>query len=326
MIYVYRKALSKGAKELVEALQDGMRWRDRQRPLETKVRPGQDRVICWGDYKPNLPAGVPALNNVPLTNKFTDAQKLTTAGVPTIEVSLTKPQDVVTTTPAAPDPAVAQWQKVEELAEDFLNIEIDETVPRNQATKSAIDALYQEVLRLRNDVFETLAPVAQIVRTTAEGWLGRDRNHVGGADLLTPVATPDFYVKKIDDIIKEYRIHCFLGKSIRAGVKQHRIDDAWTRSGQTPHAWVRSWDGGWRIVYDGVSSKQKHRDLAAQALTALGLDFGAVDIGERADGSLVVFEVNRAPGIEAGTTTKYAEAVEVWRQYGGWEARPDTGN
>jgi hypothetical protein len=38
-----------------------------------------------------------------------------------------------------------------------------------------------------------------------------------------------------------------------------------------------------------------------------------VDIGVRADGSLLVLEVNRAPGLEGGTITRYADAIRKWQ-------------
>ena len=66
------------------------------------------------------------------------------------------------------------------------------------------------------------------------------------------------------------------------------------------------------ISYDGEVVKQRHRDIAHQAIQALGLQFGAVDIGERADGSLLVLEVNRAAGVEGGTVEAYARAVRRW--------------
>jgi glutathione synthase/RimK-type ligase-like ATP-grasp enzyme len=78
------------------------------------------------------------------------------------------------------------------------------------------------------------------------------------------------------------------------------------------HEWIRSFDSGWRIQYDEYKSNKATRALAAQACDALGLQFGAVDIGRRADGSYLVLEVNRAPGIEGGTVERYATAIAGW--------------
>ena len=140
-----------------------------------------------------------------------------------------------------------------------------------------------------------------------ETWLGRANSHIGGADLLAPPARPDYWVKK-EDITREYRLHIFRGQSIRAGRKEKFREDA--------HPWIRSHDAGWHLVYDGHGVTDRHRDAAKQAVTALGLDFGAVDVGERADGSVLVFEVNRAPGLEGNTIAAYATAIQSWANEG----------
>ena len=150
-------------------------------------------------------------------------------------------------------------------------------------------------------------PTVETSATPRQGWLGRSSRHVGGSDLLRPPRQPDYWVKK-EDIVQEYRVHSFKGHSIRAGVK--RVRDGFFE--QTAHRWIRSWEAGWRISYDGESVRQRHRDLAHAAVAALKLDFGAVDIGERADGSLLVLEVNRAPGLEGGTIGAYAKAITAW--------------
>lgn len=307
--FVYRKADSSGARELSEVLANGRRWKDVTRPIQQKAKPG-DRVIAWGDYAPGLPQGVLALNNVPLTNKLSDALRLKNAGVSTIEVSQTRPQDIVRTIPAGPDPAVALWQEAAELAEDFANVEIGSTINRTPVVTQAVGSFSTVLQRLQAALAQP-APTAREERTTSGEWLPRDANHVGGGDLLNPPTAPAFWVKKLN-VVEEYRIHSFLGISIRAGIKDHRIDDEWVRSGKTPHEWVRSWDGGWRIRYADFTPKQAVRDIAHAAVKALGLDFGAVDVGKLADGTLVVFEVNRAPGVEGGTVDKYKSAIERW--------------
>jgi glutathione synthase/RimK-type ligase-like ATP-grasp enzyme len=130
---------------------------------------------------------------------------------------------------------------------------------------------------------------------------------VGGNDLLRFEEAQrmgysiniDYWVKR-EHLTEEYRVHVFDGASIRAGVKI-------PRAGVSPHEWIRSWDGGWMISYEGVSNA--HRNLAKKAVESLGLIFGAVDIGRKADGSLIVLEVNRAPGLEGNTINAYANAI-----------------
>lgn len=162
--------------------------------------------------------------------------------------------------------------------------------------------------------------------------LGRKNNHVGGADLLAKVGVPDYYVVK-EPLVKEYRIHSFAEKSIRAGIKIPRegfkplspeAAAALTKSGLSwqaflgknkgdlVHPWIRSFDAGWRISYDGFKSNKAMREIANKAVKTLGLTFGAVDIGEKADGSLLVLEVNRGPGIEGNSIEVYAKAIQDW--------------
>lgn len=138
-------------------------------------------------------------------------------------------------------------------------------------------------------------------------WVWRTFSHHGGLDLLdqpTARAQPGFWVYR-EEIAKEYRIHVFQGVSVRAGRKEP-LDPA------TSHPWIRSYDGGWRINYDGRGVKDKHREVAKAATAALGLDFAAVDVAERADGTVFVLEVNRAPGAEGQTAVRYAERIKAW--------------
>jgi glutathione synthase/RimK-type ligase-like ATP-grasp enzyme len=102
----------------------------------------------------------------------------------------------------------------------------------------------------------------------------------------------------------------FEGRSIRAGQKVSITE----RDGRriTPHQWIRSFDAGWIIRYEGFESTEAMRRLAKSAVEALGLNFGAVDIGQKADGSLIVFEVNRAPGIEGTSLQAYATKIIAW--------------
>jgi len=291
MIWIYRRNASTGARELAEAL-NGRRWRGRVVPIEQKVRRG-DTVICWGESLAPIP-GIRIINGTDVRNKFEDAVRLQRAGVPTIEVSRTRP--TVQQQAAPVDPAIAIFNETQQLADAFSNIQ---SFRRTPVLATGIGELYTACTRLVT-ALRTPAPVAP--PTTQEEWLGRLFNHTGGSDLLHPTGNPDFYAKKVN-LVEEFRIHSFNEKSIRAGVKS-------PREGVPQHPWIRSYDGGWRILYDGFSSRKAHRELAHQAVTALGLQFGAVDIGKKPDGSLIVLEVNRAPGLEGGTVTCYANAIQ----------------
>ncbi len=295
-IYVYRRAASTGARQLAEYL-EGIRYRAINTPMASKVRPG-DTVVCWGESLPEI-RDVRVLNGAPIQSKFKDAIDLKEAGIPTIEVTQHKPvtQPVVTV-----DPAKTTFDKINELVGDFGDIDYTNGLPRTKPFKDGVATLAYEFTKLSELLAQPIPPPAPAVE-----WLPRKNNHVGGLDLLNPDGQADFWVKR-ESIVREIRVHSFNGKSIRAGVKAPREGVATDQV----HAWIRSYDGGWTIKYDGVTSKQKHRDLAHQAVAALGLQFGAVDLAETSDGRLIVLEVNRAPGIENGSVDRYATAIKGW--------------
>jgi hypothetical protein len=207
------------------------------------------------------------------------------------------------------DPLLSAWDAAQTIAEDFTG-----TSPsRNQI---AIQGLRELITSIQTCI--SLATVAAPVASLSipdPSWIARSSNHVGGNDLLSGLQNGDYYAKK-EAFVAEYRVHSFMGRSIRAGRKVPRTVTDPTPFTGTANPWIRSWDGGWRISYADdfatSSKKQKIRDIAHAATKALGLHFGAVDVGELADGTLVVLEVNRAPGIEEGTIEAYGRAVHKW--------------
>jgi hypothetical protein len=277
--------------------------------MERKARRG-DVIVCWGESLGNID-GVRILNGTAITNKYNDALRLREQRVPTIEVSQTMPRPTPPSAAAlagAPD----TWEEVVEAARDFIELPFS----RERIYQDGVGQLSDLLIQLRAQL--AAPPPAPQVQGE---WLPRLYNHVGGNDLLNRPGTPQYFSKK-ETLVREYRVHSFDGRSIRAGVKAPR--EGFTEAGAPVardvhpagrlqlHPWVRSWDGGWRILYDGVTARQAQRDIAHAAVRALGLTFGAVDIGEKADGSLIVLEVNRAPGLDGGTIDNYARAIQQW--------------
>lgn len=318
-VFVYRRQPSQSARALATAV-EGFRMRRMGRQGHRQPVNG-DVVVCWGEEAPaGLPAGVQVINGTPLTTKFHDVGRLRHAGVSTIEVSRTLPL-----TPAATpvvDPAIRLWEMSQDQAGDFVELETYNRTP----------PLILGVRQLRDNLsllIESLgrpAPLPVQAAAPAGTWVPRMNNHIGGNDLLHPPTAPDYYSRRLQ-LTDEYRIHSFDGRSIRAGRKVLR--DGFSLTGGAPghgtlaaSPWIRSYDGGWRINYDGFESSRPMRDLAAQAVQALGLTFGAVDIGLETTGRLVVLEVNRAAGIEGGSTESYAHAITRWvAEHGSAEAR-----
>lgn len=293
MIYIYRSAVSEGADTLTEdILMQGTRAKRTRGKLLANLQAG-DSVVCWGTPLPT-PLVVPlntisVLNNQPVVSKFQEAQTLAQAGVRTVQVSRTRPAQ------AARAPFREALYPIELGGAKNFTVTDAEIFARK---------LNEFVANERQRRAEHNArPAVQ------DEWLPRRSNHVGGSDLLKPPVVPDYYSKK-ENIVEEYRLHMFLGKSIRAGKKEQQ---ATRPDGHTPaHGWIRSFDAGWKINYAGFKSNEAMRSLAASALKALKLDFGAVDLGKLADGSYIVLEVNRAPGVEGGTSATYAKKIIAW--------------
>lgn len=137
------------------------------------------------------------------------------------------------------------------------------------------------------------------------GWLARKFRHHGANDLLRGRRRGDYYVE-YTPTLREHRVHVFGGRSIRVAMKVPRPDVA------APHERFRTWDGGWQLKSAPAHTAllPRHaRQFAKQAVEALGLEFGAVDVGTTLDGGVVVFEVNSGPGIEGRTVECYARAI-----------------
>lgn len=301
MLYVYRSKPSDSARDLADALTiNARRISDLSKAhFNNGVRNG-DFVVCWGDSFAGG-QGIRVLNGGAIKSKYDDAVKLKEAQVSTIDVSKNRP--VAQAGVAGIDPLI----QLKEDAEDKFEAFISAPWRRGPVFDRGLLELGQFIGQV-SQVAGRPAPVP-VAAVAAGEWVGRSNNHVGGDDILrgNPLVSAGDYYSKKETLVEEYRLHVFKGKSIRAGVKVKR--EGFERNA---HAWIRSYDGGWKIKYDDFKSKRAMREIAVKAVQTLGLDFGAVDLGKRSDGSYVVLEVNRAPGLEGGTTEAYARAIEKW--------------
>jgi len=140
-----------------------------------------------------------------------------------------------------------------------------------------------------------------------EGWLPRRRLHHNGLDFRKrrKKFKPDYWTKFIE-LAQEWRLHVFKTakgnyRIIRSGLKVAKDDDA--------HPWVRGHRQGWKISYVG-GAPTPVKEASRAALDALGLDFGAVDIGVKRNGHPVVIEVNTCPGLDTGTLQIYIKQIK----------------
>lgn len=157
-------------------------------------------------------------------------------------------------------------------------------------------------------------------RDVAEEWLNDDKPIICRTLLTSNSGKGAYYVEKVEDIPEgtkiftkyfprknEYRIHVFNGQVILSQEKRKR-------KGTTPNYKIRN-HGDWVFCIKDVHPPLPVITNSIKAVKALGLTFGAVDIGwNDTKQKAAVFEINTAPGISPSTAKIYAEAI---RQYVG---------
>lgn len=154
-----------------------------------------------------------------------------------------------------------------------------------------------------------------VERHTLTGHSGQGIRIVDHADDLTNARLYTRYVRRND----EYRVH--VCRNPRLYNSPHQVFDyaQKRRRHSTPDDevnWqVRNYNNGWVFTRDGVVLPASVKQTAMEAVSALDLDFGAVDIGY-SEGSekATVFEVNTAPAVTGTTAERYASMFNNWLQ------------
>jgi hypothetical protein len=102
----------------------------------------------------------------------------------------------------------------------------------------------------------------------------------------------------------EYRVHVWGNEVLDIQEKRKRL-------GTGPSSDHDIWNHGNDFVFarQTVECPASVKDAAILAVKALGLDFGAADVGYNTNGDVAVFEVNTAPGLTGTTLTKYVEKI-----------------
>lgn len=183
---------------------------------------------------------------------------------------------------------------------------------------------YVELQRLHEKGVQTV-PFA---RTRAElngVALARRIHHTRGTDIVVvrdgqAHRGGDFYTSLIPKR-REFRVWGFRRKPIACYEKVLTYARKLGLRGRSREIW--NWRNGYAYNFlhpDGVPAALKA--LGAQAVDALGLDFGAVDIIEGEGGRLYVLEVNTAPGVEGPRwgLTSLVNHIALWAA-GGYKRR-----
>ena len=126
-----------------------------------------------------------------------------------------------------------------------------------------------------------------------------------GIEVVIPdnITMPDalLYTKFIK--AHEYRVHVFNGSVIDLQKKKRRADG-------NANAFIRNHDNGWVFCKEDIVAPLKLYTTAIDAVAALGLHFGAVDIlYKEANDSVAVLEINCAPGISESTLDSYVNTI-----------------
>lgn len=128
-----------------------------------------------------------------------------------------------------------------------------------------------------------------------------------GITVVTPdVALPDsplytLYVKKL----QEFRVHVIFNKVVDVAEKRRE-------RGEEHDTMIRSHERGWVFCRKDVVEPATLRETAVEAIKALGLDFGGVDIiWNKHQNKCYVLEINTAPGLEGTTLESYANALKA---------------
>ena len=108
---------------------------------------------------------------------------------------------------------------------------------------------------------------------------------------------------------KEFRVHVFNGNIIdfvqKKKMSKERMEEMNVNPDNTSK-YIRNLMRGWSFCRKDVVLPEVVKNTSIEAVLALNLDFGAVDIAyNEEDDNCVVLEVNTAPGMRRGTTTHF---------------------
>lgn len=163
---------------------------------------------------------------------------------------------------------------------------------------------------VRTPAFHTTPPVSTADRLylarhflTGSGGAGIEVVRAGDSFPSAPLYTE--YVKKLEEV----RVHVFDGEAIFYQLKKRKSG---VEQGKDQKL-IRNYDNGWVFCPRSVSDCADDTiTQAVSAVSALSLDFGAVDlvIGKK-DNLAYVLEVNTAPGIQSpGLIEAYTNSIK----------------
>lgn len=152
----------------------------------------------------------------------------------------------------------------------------------------------------KNDALIWLANDRKVVcRTVLNGHSGAGIVLASSKEELVDAPLYTEYIPKQE----EFRVHVMKGEAFFVQRKARNLDVP----DENVNWQVRNHDNGFIFAHKDVEIEEEAKELAVNAVNALGLDFGAVDLIQNRKG-FYVLEVNTACGLEGTTLEKYVEA------------------
>ena len=142
-------------------------------------------------------------------------------------------------------------------------------------------------------------PEAVVCRTLLNGHSGNGIVIAENEEQMVDAKLYTKYVKKQH----EYRLHVFDGKVfyVQKKARSNAVAD------ENVNWKVRNHGNGFIYAHIGIDVADDVKQIAVDAIAALGLDFGAVDMIVTKSGKWYVLEANTACGLENTTLEKYVE-------------------
>jgi hypothetical protein len=180
----------------------------------------------------------------------------------------------------------------------------------------------QELEMLREKGVATV-PFSRSPMDLATPMLGRSLHHTRGNDIIVYKVRPDrtsrrhdFYTQLVEKA-HEYRVWSYRKTVIGCYEKVLAYPSRLGRRGRSREVW--NYRNGYAYIFRSPNELQESiKELARQAVDAVGLDFGAVDLLTDRQGRGYVLEINSAPGVEGPRQgiTSLVNHIQRWAQSG----------
>lgn len=183
---------------------------------------------------------------------------------------------------------------------------------------------YQELVRLDDNGVTTI-PFSQSAADLEPPIFGRKLHHTQGKDIFVYQVRPllrgdrlsDYYTEKINKKA-EFRVWVFREKFLACYEKKLTYPERNGRRGRNKDIW--NWGNGYAYEFRRPEDTTNPlKQIGIDAVQALDLDFGAVDVVQDHAGFYYVLEVNTAPGTQGAArqgVTNLVNQIERWAKAG----------